>query len=333
MSEHDPRRQAVAELHRLSAPTLLSFVAAAALSGIGLVLLTAEVRDRVAHQLGEAPLHVMRTLMGEFLTTPWFYAVLLAVLLLERLVPANTAQGSFSLGLRQDLVWVPLKLVTLIWILPLYILILRFLFDQYLGFLRIDAVADWPRPARVLLALLWGDFLFWLIHMIRHKVPFFWRFHAVHHSQKELNFFTEYRVHPVDDLIGVTLGFIPILMVEHSFVILVGIVWFRHWHSRLCHSNLKLNLGPLRYVLVTPQSHRVHHSCRHEHIDRNFGLTFSLWDHLFGTQCRDYEVYPETGVDDDGFPFEQSGPSSGLVGNLLRQLAHPFRRTRGPSEG
>lgn len=314
----------------------LGVVATGALTILGLVMLTTDVRSLWVSRLGESGLHVMHTLMSEFLTTPCFYVVILGVLLVERLMPARLEQGPLSRGVRQDLLWVPLKLFTLIWLLPMYLLALRWVFDHHLGFLRIEAVADWPWFARVLLALLWGDFLFWLIHLIRHKVPFFWHFHAVHHSQKELNFFTEYRVHPLDDLIAVTFGFIPILMVEHSFVVLLGIIWFRHWHTRLCHSNVRTNFGPLRYILVTPQSHRVHHSRQGEHFDRNFGLTFSIWDHLFGTQFRDYDAYPETGIDDDDFPYEQETGRGGLVGNMLRQLVYPFRallRHPGEREG
>lgn len=265
-------------------------------------------------------LHV--TLMKEFFLTPWFYLLVGGVLLLERWIPADPRQRPLSRGMRHDFLWVGLHVLVLAWLLPAYIVFLQFFFEEHLAFLRIDAIADWPRLARLLVALLFGDFMFWLVHLIRHHVPALWNFHAVHHSQKQLNFFTEYRVHPLDDLFAVTLGSLPILMVDHSTVTLVAIIWIRHWHTRLYHSNLKTNFGILRYVVVTPQSHRVHHSADPRHRDTNFGLTFSLWDHLFGTQYRGYDEYPETGIDDEKFPYEQGRSAlSALAGQLL----YPFR--------
>lgn len=266
-----------------------------------------------------------KTLVEEIFLNPWFYAVFALVLVLERLVPAKAGQGSLSHGIRNDFLWVVVKMGIYAWMLPLYLAFLRFLYDRHLGFLTIQGVADWPWIARLLLALLFSDLIFYVTHVVRHKVAFLWYFHAVHHSQKELNFFTEYRVHPVDDLFIYTIGFIPLFMVEHSFVTLVAIVWLRHWHTRLYHANIRSNFGPLRYVFVTPQSHRVHHSVEPRHHDKNFGLTFSLWDHLFGTQYGKYDEYPDTGINDADFPFEQDPRSLGYLGSLFGQFLYPFR--------
>jgi sterol desaturase/sphingolipid hydroxylase (fatty acid hydroxylase superfamily) len=158
---------------------------------------------------------------------------------------------------------------------------------------------------------------------VRHHVRSLWYFHAVHHSQTELNFFTEYRVHPIDDVFLFTIGVVPLMMVRSGFAAIVAVVWIRHWHTRVYHSNIRSNFGLLRYVLVTPQSHRVHHSIEPRHQNHNFGLTFSIWDHLFGTQWRRYDEYPETGINDLDFPFEQR--RLGELGTLLGQLLYPFR--------
>jgi len=170
-----------------------------------------------------------------------------------------------------------------------------------------------------------GDFVFWVTHIVRHKVQLLWHFHAVHHSQKELNFLTEYRVHPVDDAFIYTIGFIPIFMFEHSFITIVAIVWIRHWHTRIYHSNIRSNFGILRYILVTPQSHRIHHSIEPEHRDKNYGLTFSIWDYMFGTQYKGYDEYPDTGIEEHLFPFEQGRSKWDTLGVLLEQLLYPFR--------
>jgi sterol desaturase/sphingolipid hydroxylase (fatty acid hydroxylase superfamily) len=201
-------------------------------------------------------------------------------------------------------------------------LLLHWIFDRWLGFLTVETAREWPWIVRVVFTLLLGDFLFYISHFVRHHVTPLWYFHAVHHSQKELNFFTEYRVHPIDDVGLFTIGFVPFFMFEHSFATIVAVVWLRHWHTRIYHSNIRSNFGPLRYVLVTPQSHRVHHSMEPRHFDTNFGLTFSIWDHLFGTQYRGYDEYPDTGIDDKTYPYEQSGDS--LLSSLMEQLIYPF---------
>ena len=266
------------------------------------------------------------TLMTEFFLNPWFYGVILLVVALEWAVPAQRQQRLLSRGVVQDLGWVFFRLIAHAWAMPFYIIFLRHLYDRHLSFLTIDSVAAWPWAARFAMALLFGDFVVYLTHVVRHKVAVLWYFHAVHHSQRELNFFTEYRVHPLDDIFVYTIGFIPIFMLDHSFVSVVAIVWLRHWHTRLYHSNVRSNLGPLRYVLVTPQSHRVHHSIDPRHHDTNFGLTFSIWDHLFGTQWRNYDEYPETGIEDHDFPFEQGTGVFGVVSRLVGQLVYPFRK-------
>ena len=300
-------------------------VSLAAIGALFVVLLLDRgVRSQLGERLSSVTAELGEIAGREFFLNPWFYVVITAVLLLERLVPARAGQALLSRGTRHDLLWVPFRLVMQASFLPAVIVLLRLGYDRWLSFLTVEAVAGWPTPARLALAVLWGDFLFWLIHYVRHKVEFLWYFHAVHHSQKELSFFTEYRVHPLDDLFAMTLGVIPILMVEHSYVNVTAILWLRHWHTRIYHSNIRTDFGPLRYVLVTPQSHRVHHSVEKAHRDRNFGLTFSIWDHLFATQWRNYDDYPETGIDDSGFPFEQDRAQSS-VGTLLSQLAYPFR--------
>jgi sterol desaturase/sphingolipid hydroxylase (fatty acid hydroxylase superfamily) len=310
---------------------VLVLFAAGVVAGFAYFLRDTQFRGGAALRLSESGGKLLRTLGEEFFLNPWFYVVFALVLVLERLIPARP-QPLVSKGLRMDLWWIPVKLAANAAVLPIYVLLLGTVYQRYLGFLTVDAAAQWPWVVRVLLALLLGDFLFWFTHYVRHKVRVLWYFHAVHHSQKELNFFTEYRVHPLDDLFAWTVGFVPLLMFSHSFATIVAVVWIRHWHSRLYHSNIRSNFGFLRYVLVTPQSHRVHHSVERRHFDKNFGLTFSIWDHLFGTQYRGYDEYPPTGIPDEAFPCEQEAMRFAGLSNVVEQLLYPFRAVaRGPS--
>lgn len=117
---------------------------------------------------------------------------------------------------------------------------------------------------------------------------------------------------------------IPFLILQVNTPTIVLWAIFSRWYSHIYHGNIRTNLGPLRYVLVTPQSHRVHHSIQPLHRDTNFGSIFSFWDRLFGTQYRGYDEYPETGIDDEAFPHETRTRLATLVGPLI-QMAYPFR--------
>lgn len=314
---------------------LLLLIALGVVFGVWRGLVDAGFRGGLTASLGAAPAGFWHAFTQEILLNPWFYGVLVLVCLLERLIPANPSQTTLSRGVFQDIgAWVPLTLFAHAFILPLHILFLRYVYEHYLAFLTIKSASSWPWIVRVLLAVLLSDFLFWLSHWVRHKVLVLWYFHAVHHSQKELNFFTEYRVHPLDDIFLYTVGFIPFFMFEQSFVTIVAVTWIRHWHTRIYHSNIRSNFGFLRYLIVTPQSHRVHHSIEPQHFDTNFGLTFSVWDHLFGTQYRGYDEYPATGIDDERFPFEQAeGARLGAVGRLFSQLMYPFEAIARQAKG
>lgn len=291
-------------------------------AGLYRILTQGELRGELVGLFGGAGESLRAKLFDQFLFNPWFHVIAASILLLEVALPARREQPLISRGLLVDALWLVVAMLFAL-AAPAYVLITQQLFEAYLPFLRIDALAAWPPWARFVTALLVSDFVHYAGHLVRHRVPAFWFFHAIHHSQKELNMFTENRIHPFDVFIRHVMTFVPILMVEPSAPNIVAIVWIRFWHVRLVHANVRSNFGILRYVLVTPQSHRVHHSSDPEHQNHNFGITFSLWDHLFGTQLRDYDVYPDCGVDDPAFPFEQDGHPLSALG---KQLMYPFAK-------
>ena len=256
---------------------------------------------------------------------PLAYMVLItAVVWFETRRPCRP-QPILSVSFRQDLMWYAIRLVSFVFLLGAYAKLLEAIYHRYFDYLTLDIVAEWHPAVRFIVAVLVTDFLRWLSHLIRHKVPVFWAFHAVHHSQRELNLFTDARVHPVDLMISSTIKFLPMFMFQNAFpIVLLWAIW-ETVYPKFYHANVKLNLGPLRYILVTPQSHRIHHSREPEHADRNFGFNFCIWDRLFGTHWNGSEDYPETGIDDAGFPHESTGGLRVLCINFCLQLLYPFR--------
>jgi sterol desaturase/sphingolipid hydroxylase (fatty acid hydroxylase superfamily) len=96
------------------------------------------------------------------------------------------------------------------------------------------------------------------------------------------------------------------------------------------HSNIRTNLGPLGWLVVSPQFHRVHHSIEPEHADRNFGERLIVWDLLFRTAVFDRKVYPQTGTIDTAEVLETGCGLRAMVTAWFKQTAHPFRQILRP---
>lgn len=172
-------------------------------------------------------------------------------------------------------------------------------------------VGSWPVWVQLLTLFVVRDFIQWNTHRLLHRAPFLWQFHKVHHSVKQMGFAAHLRYHWMENIVYRTLEYLPLAMigfgiddffVVHLFTLAVG-----HFN----HSNLRVPLGPLKYLLNNPQMHIWHHA-KHLPVDRphgmNYGLTLSLWDYLFGTAC-----IPSDGRDVElGFPGDEQFPHSFL---------------------
>jgi len=112
------------------------------------------------------------------------------------------------------------------------------------------------------------------------------------------------------------------LQIDRGLVIWVTVAL--DWYTRVYHANLRTNYGPLKHILVTPQSHRIHHSREPEHVDKNFGLFLTIWDRLFGTLHANYEEYPETGIQEE-FPLEDMVVGLDVLKIYAQQWLYPFR--------
>jgi sterol desaturase/sphingolipid hydroxylase (fatty acid hydroxylase superfamily) len=181
---------------------------------------------------------------------------------------------------------------------------------------------DWPLWVEVVLAILILDLAIWTQHLVTHKVPMLWRFHRVHHADRDFDVTTALRFHPVEILASMLLkiGLVYLLGPAALAVLLFEIIL--NGTAMFNHSNLRLPLWldrAVRLVLVTPDMHRVHHSIhRHEH-DSNYGFALSVWDRMFRT----YRPKPEAGHDlmTVGLDWQDERPS-----RLGWALMLPFRR-------
>lgn len=161
--------------------------------------------------------------------------------------------------------------------------------------LKIDVgglAGDW---AAVLIGLLFFDFLKYWNHRFQHR--FLWRIHSLHHSQTQLHAANGYG-HFCERGLAFFLFALPLALIQFQFPATPYVVVTAGSLLELyIHSPTGAHFGPLSLILVDNRFHRVHHSIERQHFDRNFGITFSIWDRIFGTACDLAAAeWPETGV-------------------------------------
>ncbi|MEO1046238.1 MAG: sterol desaturase family protein [Pseudomonadota bacterium] len=151
-----------------------------------------------------------------------------------------------------------------------------------------------PIWAKWLLAVLLLDLAVWAQHVATHHIPLLWRLHRVHHADRDFDMTTALRFHPLE--IGLSMAY-KMLVAFLLGVPLGALVLFELLLSLFPlfnHANIALPKTldrVLRWLVVTPDMHRVHHSSIVEETNSNYGFCFALWDRLFGT----YVAQPQHG--------------------------------------
>jgi sterol desaturase/sphingolipid hydroxylase (fatty acid hydroxylase superfamily) len=272
------------------------------------------------------PLHEYYWAAQKVYLSPWFFLGTAAILAIEVLRPAIRRQRLLSRAFLEDFLWFNLDLGFRAGIFPLFVAGTAFLYNRVTGGYAIPLLARLPVAWQVVLSFLALDLLGWLHHWIRHKVPPLWQFHVLHHSQRDLNLFTDFRVHTVEHLIAHSISVAPLLAFGLNPYSVIGVKIGIMWYTRVIHANIRSTFGPLRYVLVTPQSHRIHHSIEPQHWDRNFGVVLCVWDRLFGTHWPGTEEYPETGVVGVELGTRKHHSLKEIPLAVWREFCYPFRR-------
>lgn len=258
-----------------------------------------------------------------------FLLPVVAICLLERALPAKRGQRLLTVATAQDVVWFGVETAMRA---TLYFYVAGWLVWAHArlgGGVTLEATQAWPVPVRALLGVMVYDLALYAHHVLHHRVAALWPFHAVHHSQVRLSLFTAARFHVVEKLLARAMIFPPLVCLGLTQTETFLTAWLVAWHTRFYHGNIRTGLGPLWYLIVTPQSHRIHHSVEARHRERNFATHFPVWDMLFGTQHWRRDEYPDTGIEDRIFPLERSGWS--LLTAPIAQTLYPFRRLRAGS--
>ena len=191
---------------------------------------------------------------------------------------------------------------------------------HHAGLLQMTA---WPRWLETLTAIVLLDYTLWWWHWANHRIPFFWRFHLVHHIDRDLDTSTALRFHFGELLLSVP--------VRAAQMILLGVdpqmLWL--WQTILFgsilfhHANVRLPLHVERVlvrIIVTPRMHGIHHSDRAEETNSNWSSLLSIWDVVHRTLCLDV---PQERVVIGVPAYDQ--PADVTIGKMLWL---PFRRQR-----
>jgi lathosterol oxidase len=190
---------------------------------------------------------------------------------------------------------------------------------KYLGVPALQhLIARLPWLLQFLLAVIVADFAEYGVHYAFHKVPFLWRFHAVHHSSKALDWIAGSRSHFIDDTAVRALVLAPLTLGFSQSVVFAYLV-FVILHATWVHCNFAPNVKWLEKFFIMPRYHHWHHTSQKEGIDKNFAIHFPWIDKLFGTY-----YFPETWPEKYGLDGEEI--SSSFIG----QTIDPFIGKRRP---
>jgi sterol desaturase/sphingolipid hydroxylase (fatty acid hydroxylase superfamily) len=184
-------------------------------------------------------------------------------------------------------------------------------------------LASWPAAVELLLAIVVLDLVIYGQHVLFHSVPFLFRVHKVHHADVDFDVTLGSRFHPVEMLLsmGIKLGAVALIGVSVPAVVVFETLLAVT--SLFNHANVRLPIAVdrvLRWFVVTPAMHSVHHSADRADRDTNFGFSIPWWDRVFGTyRPRSSSERPSIGMPELQFQTRQT---------LGWMLALPFRSGR-----
>lgn len=188
------------------------------------------------------------------------------------------------------------------------------------GFFNAVAAPGWLAGAASLVLL---DLVIFGQHVLFHRVPVLWRLHRVHHADLDFDVTTGLRFHPVEILLSMLIKIAVVVAIGAPAAAVLVFEVLLNASSMFTHANVRLPRGldrAVRWLLVTPEMHRVHHSIARHETDSNFGFNLAVWDRLFRT----YRAQPEAGHEAMTIGLGRFRDPRELA--LHRLLVQPLRR-------
>lgn len=182
---------------------------------------------------------------------------------------------------------------------------------------------------RLLVSLIVLDLAIYWQHVASHKIPFLWRFHKVHHADRDIDASSGLRFHPVEIILSMMYKMLVVLVLGPSAVAVLLFEVVLNASAMFNHANLRIPAWldkKIRILFVTPDMHRVHHSVIKKETDSNYGFNLSIWDRIF----RSYRTQPKLGHETMtlGLPDYQTDKPSNLVWSLLLPFKCKLKQIR-----
>jgi sterol desaturase/sphingolipid hydroxylase (fatty acid hydroxylase superfamily) len=177
---------------------------------------------------------------------------------------------------------------------------------------------DWPGWLVFLVGLLLLDLSIYLQHVLAHALPFFWRLHQVHHADLDLDVTSGLRFHPLEILLSLVYKVLVVAALGLPPLVVLVFEALLNGASMFSHANIRLKPGlerVIRWFIITPDMHRIHHSIYPQETNSNYGFFLSTWDRLLGTYTqspRDGHLKMTLGLD-----YQQEQEKLGLKDLLL----------------
>jgi len=248
-----------------------------------------------------------------------FVLILLTMLAWERLAPRRKPVMQTLLRRGNNLLLVLFNILLVRFMLPL----------TAAGVAELCLYQDWgllnkysiDLPLAVIISLIAFDFFLYVQHVLLHKIPSLWCLHRVHHIDQDVDVTTGLRLHPFEVALSTLVRILVVLVLGAPAVAVMLFEVTLNSVTMFNHGNI--SISPfldrwLRWIIVTPDMHRVHHSINLDERDSNYGFNLSWWDRLFGTyrpQPRDGHQQMRVGLS------EFSGK---ITVNLMWLLFNPF---------
>jgi len=176
-----------------------------------------------------------------------------------------------------------------------------------------------PLIVAVIISVIAMDFIIYLQHIIFHAVPVLWRLHRVHHADMDYDITTGARFHTLEIILSMLIKFATIIVLGTPLVAVVIFEVILNALAMFNHSNVGLPKSLdtiLRWFIVTPDMHRIHHSVEDDETNSNFGFNLTWWDRLLGTyreQARDGQLGMTIGIHE----FKDIKQTNWITGMLM----------------
>ena len=145
-------------------------------------------------------------------------------------------------------------------------------------------IINFPIWIEIILTVIILDFIIWGQHLLSHKIPFVWRFHRMHHTDRDLDVTTAVRFHPFEIIFSMLIKITSIYILGASAIAVIIFEIMLNGMAMFNHANLRIPFrieNILRKFIVTPDLHRIHHSIYIDEHNKNFGFSLSIWDKIF----------------------------------------------------